>query len=351
MRNKSFYKLPSNPLITVGICTYKRVETIPYVFDALKKQTYNNFEIVVVLKPSGDGTENVIEKYSKDFQIKIVLQQKGSVTNAYNLVIENATGDIIVILDDDASPAPTLLKEYVKTYQKYENVGGVSGPAESAIVEDGKVIPVPNNHGAHVRRYEFPWARPLKQLSNWLIYFGKDGLVHHRQLLKKGKVDAVYPSFLFMGANMSFKKEAVEGLAFDEQNFLGYTGEQCFSYKIWKRGYNLLFNPKAHVLHIVLEDTLGRFYNDPKKAALRDTEFLLTFPFVKRTSNVSFIAYILSIASILFAYMLKVRKYGLSVLKCRAYGLAYGFVVASSMMISKAIGGNFSKINALRHLR
>jgi glycosyltransferase involved in cell wall biosynthesis len=340
----------ARPLVSVAVSTYKRGKLIKYLLEGLTRQTYKNFELVVVLKPSGDETEKILKKYSADMPINLILQKSGSITNAYNLAIKNSKGKIIVFLDDDAVPYPNLLDEYVKTYQKYEGVGAISGPAESATIKDGKVVQIPKPTAKQVRHYEFPWSRPLKGLSNWLIYFGKDGLVHHRQLLKKGKVEAIYPSFLFMGANMSFKRDAIEGLEFDENNFLGFTCEQLFSYKIWRRGYNLIYNPEARVLHIVQEDTLGRFYKKPKKAALRDAEFVLSFPFMRLHENVSFVAYSLAILTILFAYILNMRRYGLSILLHRTYGLLYGFVVACGLVISNSLEGNFSKTNALAAL-
>jgi len=350
MSSQSIDELHARPLVSVAVSTYKRAQTIRCMLDGLKRQTYKNFELVIVLKPSGDGTEKILERYAADLPINLVLQKKCSITNAYNLAIKNSKGEIIVFLDDDAVPCPNLLEAYVKTYNKYEDVGAISGPAESASIKDGKIVQVPKPAVKRVRHYEFPWSRPLNGLSDWLIYFGKDGLVHHRQLLKKGKVEAIYPSFLFMGANMSFKKDAIEGLSFDENNFLGFTCEQIFSYKIWRRGYNLLYNPEARVLHLIQDDTLGRFYKKPKKAALRDAEFVLSFPFVRSHENISVIAYSLAILTILFAYILNMRRYGLSILLHRIYGLFYGFVVACALVISHSSGGNFSKINALAGL-
>ena len=350
MSSQSIDKLNVRPLVSVAVSTYKRAHTINCMLDGLTRQAYTNFELVIVLKPSGDGTEKILEKYAADLSINLILQKKVSITNAYNLAIKNAKGEIIVFLDDDAVPCPNLLEEYVKTYNKYEDVGGISGPAESATVKDGKIVQISKNAVSsvkHVKYSDFPWSRPLTGMSNWLIYFGKDGLVHHHSLVKKGKVNGIFPALLFMGANMSFRRDAIEGLTFDEDNFLGFTCEQLFSYKIWRRGYKLLFNSNAWVLHLVQDDTLGRFYINPKKAALRDAEFLVTFPTLRLTEEVSVTNYILAIITIAFAYVLNIRKYGFTLLLHRLYGLLYGFVVSCALIFSNSLGCNFSKRNAL----
>ena len=340
----------ARPLVSVTVCTFKRGHIIKHMLDGLARQTYKNFELVIVLKPSGDGTEQFLKQYSSVMPINVVIQKNGSITNAYNLAIKNSKGEIIAFLDDDAVPDPNLLEEYVKIYNNYEDVGAISGPAESATIKDGKIVLLPKPAAKTVRHYEFPWSRPLNDMSDWLIYFGKDGLVHHRQLLKKGKIEAIYPSFLFMGANMSFRKSAIDGLTFDEDTFLGFACEQLISYKIWNRGYKLLFDSNARVSHLVQNDTLGRFYKNPKKAALRDAEFVLTFPVAKSHEDVSLVNCMLSIITIMFAYVLKVRKHGLTVVLHRIYGLFYGFALSCALTFSNSLGNRFSKRHALADL-
>jgi glycosyltransferase involved in cell wall biosynthesis len=352
MGSQSTDNFNARPLVSVAVSTYNRGQVIKYMLDGLKRQTYKNFEVVIVLKPSGDGTEKILEKYAADLPIKLVLQKKGTITNAYNLSIKNSEGEIIVFLDDDAVACPNLLEEYVKTYNKYENVGGISGPAESAIIKDGKVVQLSKKSISSIKpKYsDFPWSRPVSGMSNWLIYFGKDGLVHHHFSVKEGKVNGLFPSLLFMGANMSFRKAAIDGLTFDEDTFLGFACEQLFSYKIWSRGYKLLFNSNARVSHLVQDDTLGRFYKSPKRATLRDAEFVLTFPAVRSHEGVSMINCILSIITIIFAYVLKIRKYGFTIVLHRIYGLVYGFVLSCALIFANSLGSNFSKTNALAEL-
>lgn len=352
MTSQSIDKTYTRPLVSVAVVSYKRAHVIKHLLNGLKRQTYTNFELVIVLKPSGDGTEKILKKYVDDLQINLILQKHGSVTNAYNLALKNAKGEIIVFLDDDAVPHPNLLEEYVQTYNKYEDVGGISGPAESAIIKDGKIVQLSKKSISSIKpkHSDFPWSRPVSDMSNWLIYFGKDGLVHHHSSVKEGKVNGLFPALLFMGANMSFRKAAIDGLTFDEDTFLGFACEQLFSYKIWSRGYKLLFNSNAGVSHLVQDDTLGRFYKSPKKATLRDAEFILTFPAVRSHEGVSMINCILSIITIIFAYVLKIRKYGFTMVLHRIYGLVYGFVLSCALIFANSLGSNFSKQNALAGL-
>jgi glycosyltransferase involved in cell wall biosynthesis len=51
--------------MSVLIPTYKRAHLIIHVLEGLKKQTYSNFEVLVVLKSSGDGTEQILKNFEK----------------------------------------------------------------------------------------------------------------------------------------------------------------------------------------------------------------------------------------------------------------------------------------------
>lgn len=339
--------------VSVVIPTYKRASTLRHALEGLKRQTYRNFEVIVVFKLGGDETEEILKEYSKNLPLTVIVQRDGFITDAYNLGVKKANGQIIAFLDDDAVPYPNWLEEHVKTYNKYGRVGGVSGSGKSAsITKDGRIIQTPEDsvypYGKQVKYYDFPWSRPLTGMSDWLIYFGRDGLVHHRQLLRKGNLKGIFPSLLFMGANMSVKRDAIEGLRMDESLILGFACEQRFSYQIWRRGYKLLYNPNARVLHIVHGESLGRFFQKPKRAALRDAEFVLTFPFLRsQEKEVSLHSYVLGIITLIVGRVLNGRNYGFSVLMHRIYGLLYGSVVGCAFIISNLLGGKFSIRNAL----
>ncbi len=68
----------TSPSVSVLIPTYKRAQTLHYVLHGLENQTHKNFEIMLILKPSGDGTEELLKKYQNSGQldIKLIFQKK-----------------------------------------------------------------------------------------------------------------------------------------------------------------------------------------------------------------------------------------------------------------------------------
>jgi glycosyltransferase involved in cell wall biosynthesis len=342
------------PLVSVIIPTFKRAPFLKYALESLKKQSYKNFEIIVVFKPGGDQTEKLLEQYRFSLPIKIIKQHSGFVTKAYNLGLSKADGEIILFLDDDSIPEANWIQKYLDVYGKNGDLGGVSGAALCAkISKNGELTLVPDKGNLMIiwREYYFSrWSynRPLNGMSNWWIFFGKDGLVHHRFVPHNQGFQTPIPSLLHMGANMSVKRCAIQGLKIDENLVLGFNYEQLLAYQIWRRGYKLLHDSSIKVLHIVHSESLGRFFATTSRAAHRESEYILSFFILKLDGNeVSWIPYLLELMALLISRASSAKKYGVAISTSRIYGLVYGFVVGCAFYISKKLGGNFSLETAL----
>ena len=68
MNSPESNRVKENCRVTVVIPTYKRADILPHLLSALKRQTYQNFDLVVVVKPSEDGTEETSKARIKHAQ-------------------------------------------------------------------------------------------------------------------------------------------------------------------------------------------------------------------------------------------------------------------------------------------
>ncbi len=59
--------------VTVAMVTYRRVWALPHSLASIANQTRKPDEVLVVLRPSGDGSEEVIEKFSSQLPIRLIL--------------------------------------------------------------------------------------------------------------------------------------------------------------------------------------------------------------------------------------------------------------------------------------
>jgi len=126
--------------VTVAMVTYRRARALPYSLTSVDSQTRKPEEEVIALKPSGDSSEEVIRSFSTQLPIKLVVQVRRNFTDAVQMVIDNAKGDVILFLDDDAVAEKRWVKKYENLYNSPPNVGGISGGTYKAYIESGKVI-------------------------------------------------------------------------------------------------------------------------------------------------------------------------------------------------------------------
>jgi len=85
---------------------------LPHSLASIVNQTRKPEDVVIVLKPSGDGSEEVIRSFSTQLPIELVVQGRGNFTDAVQMAIDNARGDDILFLDDDAVAEERWVEKY-----------------------------------------------------------------------------------------------------------------------------------------------------------------------------------------------------------------------------------------------
>lgn len=105
----------SNPLVTVYIPTFNRVELLKRAVDSVRNQTYKNLEIIVVDDCSKDGTHKYLEAISQeDPRLRYFIKEKNSgACVSRNIAIYNAKGEFITGLDDDDYFLKNRIAEFI----------------------------------------------------------------------------------------------------------------------------------------------------------------------------------------------------------------------------------------------
>lgn len=104
-------------------------KTIGKVFQALTKQTFKNFEVILVDDNSTDKTLQIVEKFSKKMSIKILRLIPGEFNYSYaqNLGALKGQGQYICILVGHAVPmSDSWLADGLSNFQD-PKVAGISG--------------------------------------------------------------------------------------------------------------------------------------------------------------------------------------------------------------------------------
>jgi len=101
----------SKPAVTILTPSYNRAHTLPRVFESLQKQTFKDFEWLVIDDGSTDNTREIIEEFQKisDFKIRYYHQENQHKFLTFFRGIDLAEGKYFSPLDsDDALPKDSM---------------------------------------------------------------------------------------------------------------------------------------------------------------------------------------------------------------------------------------------------
>ena len=127
--------------ITVGIVTRNRANDLRNALDSLTRQERVPDEVVIVDNGSTDDTRTVIHGFEDRLALRYLYLGEASIPNARNLVLENASQDIISFTDDDCDIPREWLSSVERGFLRADNVGVVGGwiehwPAERPTMLD-----------------------------------------------------------------------------------------------------------------------------------------------------------------------------------------------------------------------
>lgn len=90
-------------MITIFTSTYNRAYLLPKLYESLKRQTYRDFEWLIVDDGSTDDTQQVVKPWIKEspFDIRYVYQMNGGKHRAINNGVQLAKGEWFYIVDSD----------------------------------------------------------------------------------------------------------------------------------------------------------------------------------------------------------------------------------------------------------
>ena len=225
---------------SIVICTYNRCHLLPVLLGTLQEQLQGiDGEILLVDNGSSDGTAEVVEEIAStplQTTIRYFLETRQGLSYARNRGVEEAKGDIVLFLDDDALPCDSWLHEHIRVFELDQRIGAVGGKIDVCFDKQ-------------TRR---PW---------WLTrsYFRELG-AYNLKLENLTDYGGGYDTPA--GGNMSFRKSALAEVGpFDPElgreanSFLA--GEEFdLSWKLLDYGWRTIYNPKASAKHLVLPERL-----------------------------------------------------------------------------------------------
>jgi len=216
-------------------------------------------EIIVVDNNSSDGTDDLFkEEYTLPNIRYIRLYENKGVAGGRNVAIQNARGDIVITIDDDAIiVGENSIEKIIKKFERDKKIG----------VLTFKIV---NYYTRKILTREFP---------------------HKNNSLDPNKE---FETTYFIGAGHVIKKEVYNKIGQYMESFYGME-ELDLSYRIMDASYKIVYFPEVEVLHkrtpksrvtnewgYVLENRIKTLYrNLPWRYALVNIVFWINVTFFK----------------------------------------------------------------------
>lgn len=142
------------PAVSVVIPAYNAETFLGVTLASVARQTFRDFEIIVVDDGSKDQTARVAEDFLTNEKIpgRCIQQQNRKIAGARNAGIEAAQGDFIALLDHDDLWMPEKLERVMEAFSRWPGVDLICHNEE--ILKDGKVVRVSQNHQGGNSTYE-----------------------------------------------------------------------------------------------------------------------------------------------------------------------------------------------------
>jgi len=109
----------NTPKVTILTPSYNRAHTLPRVFESLQKQTFKDFEWLVIDDGSTDNTKDLVEIFiqTADFKIRYYHQENQHKFLTFFRGIDLAEGQYFSPLDSDDALPPDSMEILVKTWE------------------------------------------------------------------------------------------------------------------------------------------------------------------------------------------------------------------------------------------
>ena len=229
MNNKNF-------LISIIIPVYNVEIYIEQCLDSIKKQSYQNFEVIIVNDGSQDNTESICKKIAQsDARFKYFSKENGGVSSARNFGLDNANGHYITFIDGDDWVDPNHLEILIKSITENNSDIAICSYKEF------------KNNIFYIRYY----TNKEKYLLNFNRMTKEDFLINFPKLLST--------NVCFNNAvSKLFRRDLVKDLKFDSK--LIYAEDLDFYFRLYLNTESISFiNEETYVYRIHGDSTTSGF--------------------------------------------------------------------------------------------
>ncbi len=212
---------PGGPRFSVIVPTYNRLPILRKCLAAMEVQTLpsDDFEVIVIDDGSSDGTQEALKNYDPPFRFQYLRQTNSGTGAARRNGVARASGEYLLLMNDDTICNRDLLEQHLRTQIKYSS-----------------------ERWAVLGNFEYPAEARRRALTQ---YFCREPFMFPQVSMEAG---CPYGYSHFITCNLSVRREAVvEAGSFDPIYKLSEDTE--LGIRLHEMGYRVLYHPDAHAFH------------------------------------------------------------------------------------------------------
>lgn len=213
------------PKVSIITVNYNQADVTSDMMESLRKITWSNIEIFVVDNASTTDHRIIEDKYPEVTLIRSHVNLGFAGGN--NLAIERATGDYILLLNNDTIVSPGFIEPMIETFTRHKKAGIVS--PKIVFFYSPKLIQYAGTNKIN----------PMTCRGETVGFMQKD----EGQFNNESKTDLCH------GACMMVSREVIKKVGvLDASYFLCYE-EYDYCERVKKAGFEIYYNGDADILH------------------------------------------------------------------------------------------------------
>ena len=180
----------SAPTLSVIVASHERRELLRRCLEALAGQTQDpaDFEVVVAIDGSTDGTAAMAEAMHLPYSLRVLQLPKRGHAATQNSAIEVAAGAVCLLLDDDVIASPELVAAHIEAHRDDPMTIGVGALTQAPVRADDWYA------HAFARGWTEHYAELEEREARWTDCYGANISFPRQTLLDLGGVSTDLPS-------------------------------------------------------------------------------------------------------------------------------------------------------------
>ncbi len=220
------------PLCSIIVTTWRRPELLCQTIQSMSQQTYTKIEIVVVSDGEDEDVRAIAQQYHGHESIRWVFHPENrGLPAARNTGAREASGDVLLFLDDDVIADPALVSTHMAHHQHFS---GARRIAVISMATEERETPLTSYID---KRLEDAWKRTIETTADALSATGLQS------------VGEEVERSIWLGLNCSIPRDLfLEHEGFNE-HFRASDEETELGLRLYLAGVEFVFEPQRMLVH------------------------------------------------------------------------------------------------------